>query len=66
MNYDFCPELDTPEICVILNQQWWMQNKIAIINWLVASGGCSGALNNLTLFIPKPADRTYFMLRWPQ
>jgi hypothetical protein len=50
-NYDFCEELDTPEICVILNQQWWMQNKIAIIKSLItqqvntANTAISGALN---------------------
>jgi hypothetical protein len=63
MNYDFCHELDTPEICVIMDRKWWVENKDAIGAWL---GKDKIALGQMMLYIPKPADRTYFMLRWPQ
>ena len=63
MNYDFCPDLDTPEICVILDRKWWLDNKEAIGSWL---GEEKVAFGQMMLYIPDPADRTYFMLRWPQ
>jgi len=63
MNYDFCPELDTPEICVVMNRKWWLDNKESIGTWL---GHNKIALGQMMLYIPDPADRTYFMLRWPQ
>ena len=63
MNYDFCPELDSPGICVILDRKWWIDHKDAIGAWL---GEERLALGQMMLYIPNPADRTYFMLRWPQ
>ena len=60
-NYEFCDELDAPEMCVILNQDWWKNNKEKINEWHPSVG-----MGNGVLYIPESADRTYFMLRWPQ
>jgi len=66
MNYDFCEELDTPEIMVILNKHWWYANAADITEWFKQSSATAFGNNSMMLFIPEPADRTYFMLRWPQ
>jgi hypothetical protein len=64
-NYEFCDELDAPEMCIVMNTEWWCDNRKDIAEFLdlkVRKGSRAG-----TMFcIPEPADRTYFMLRWPQ
>ena len=62
MNYDFCPDLDTPEICVILDRDWWTKYHKEILEWK----SCSFGAVSMVLYIKEPVDRTYFMLRWPQ
>lgn len=62
MNYDFCNDLGTPEICVILDQAWWAQNHKEILEWR----SCSYGAGSMILYIKDAVDRTYFMLRWPQ
>jgi hypothetical protein len=63
-NYEFCDELETPEILVVLKQDWWMQNYKEIDSWLPQAGAIG--YGNTMYWIPNPVDRTYFMLRWPQ
>ena len=60
-NYEFCEELDAPEMCVIMNRNWWQKNRKEIYAW---QGYAEG--DSMLLFIKNPADRTYFMLKWPQ
>lgn len=61
MNYEFCDDLDTPEICVVIDADWWQKNMADIIDWGVARYWGANIL-----YIDNPTDRTYFMLRWPQ
>jgi hypothetical protein len=61
MNYDFCDDLDAPQICVVLDADWWQQNMSEIIEWGVARHWGANML-----FIDEAVDRTYFRLRWPQ
>ena len=62
-NYEFCDELNAPELCFILDQKWWKIHQAEIIKFL---GKDEVEVNVGMLFIHEPADRTYFMLRWPQ
>ena len=64
-NYEFCSELDAPELCIIMNNDWWQKNRDAIIEWIGADPKDVG-MNGAMLFIKEPERRTYFMLRWPQ
>jgi hypothetical protein len=63
MNYEFCDELDAPEMCVIMNRIWWINNQQEIREFL---GMPITIVQEQMLYIPKETDRTYFMLRWPQ
>ena len=60
-NYEFCDELDAPEMCVIMNQEWWLKNKNNINEWQ-----SNLSMGHGVLYIPESVNRTYFMLRWPQ
>jgi hypothetical protein len=62
MNYEFCDDLDAPEMCVIMNHAWWANYHKEILEWKA----CSFGATSMMLFIKDPVDRTYFMLRWPQ
>lgn len=62
-NYEFCHDLDAPEMCVIMNRIWWINNQQAIREFL---GMESTIVQTDILYIPQAEDRTYFMLRWPQ
>jgi hypothetical protein len=62
-NYEFCDDLDTPEMCVIMNRIWWINNQKEIREFL---GMPVKVVEEHILHIPNEADRTYFMLRWPQ
>jgi hypothetical protein len=62
-NYDFCEELDCPEMCLIMNRIWWINNSKDILDFL---GEPISIVQRDFLYIPNEADRTYFMLRWPQ
>lgn len=63
-NYEFCDELDAPEILVVLNRTWWQEHYKEINAWL--QGNSSLGYGNTMFWISEPADRTYFMLKWPQ
>lgn len=62
-NYEFCEELDAPEMCVIMNRIWWINNQAEIREFL---GMKASIVQEQILFIPEATDRTYFRLRWPQ
>jgi hypothetical protein len=62
-NYEFCDELNAPEMCVIMNRIWWINNQQEIRKFLDMK---ASVVQEQILFIPDPVDRTYFMLRWPQ
>jgi hypothetical protein len=62
-NYEFCDELNAPEMCVIMNRDWWKINHQEIREFL---GMKLIQVQESVLFIPNEADRTYFLLRWPQ
>jgi hypothetical protein len=62
-NYDFCDELDAPEMCVIMNRIWWINNQDEIRKFL---GIPPQILQEQMLFISDPAVRTMFRLKWPQ
>ena len=64
-NYEFCDELDAPELCVVMNNNWWQKNRDSIVEWIGADPDDVG-MNGAMLFIKEPERRTYFMLRWPQ
>jgi hypothetical protein len=63
LNYEFCDDPDAPEVCFINNRIWWNNNQHDILAWL---GEEVTIIQRQSLRIPNPADRTYFMLRWPQ
>jgi len=63
MNYEFCDELNAPEMCVIMNRVWWINNQQEIREFL---GMPISIVQEQILYVPNEADRTYFRLRWPQ
>lgn len=63
MNYSFCDDLDTPEICVIMNRIWWINNQHDILDFLNEP---ISIVQKQFLYIPSETDRTYFRLKWPQ
>lgn len=63
MNYEFCDELDAPEICVIMNRVWWINNQKEIREFLNME---PSIVQEQVLFIHNAENRTYFMLKWPQ
>lgn len=62
-NYEFCDELNAPELCFIMNRIWWINNQQEIREFLDMEPTIT---QTEMLFIQRPEDRTYFMLKWPQ
>lgn len=60
----FCDDLDTPELGVCINMEWWEKNKYAIIEWFENQGkGVGGAVSDGMVFV-YPNQRTLFLLRF--
>ena len=36
--FSFCDDLDAPELCVIMDMDWWLKNKSEIVAWLREQG----------------------------
>lgn len=63
MNYEFCDDLGTPELCVIMNRIWWINNQAEIRKFLDMT---PQIVQEHMLVISDPAVRTMFRLKWPQ
>jgi hypothetical protein len=36
--FSFCDDLGAPELCVIMDMDWWLKNKSNIVDWLREQG----------------------------
>jgi hypothetical protein len=36
--FSFCDDLGAPELCVIMDMDWWLKNKSEIVAWLREQG----------------------------
>jgi len=36
--FSFCDDLSAPELCVIMDMDWWLKNKSEIVAWLREQG----------------------------
>ncbi|CAB4137986.1 hypothetical protein UFOVP328_179 [uncultured Caudovirales phage] len=63
MNYEFCDDLSAPELCVIMNRIWWINNQAEIREFL---GMEPRIVQEQMLIMPDPTVRTMFRLKWPQ
>lgn len=62
--FEFCDDLDAPEICVILDMQWWGDHRQKIIQWLEENQSKDCYITSNMLFINNAALRTAFILKW--
>lgn len=64
--WEWCDDLEAPQICVIMDVEWWVNTKDQIIPWL-KEHGCDVKTTSMSsgmLHIPDPALRTLFALKW--
>ena len=63
-HWNFCDDLDTPELGVCLNMGWWTKHKFEIIEWFENEGkSVGGAVSDGLVFV-YPQQRVLFLLRF--
>lgn len=62
--FSFCDDLNAPELCVILDMQWWSKNKPAVNQWFDSQFIQDYAMSSNMLFIADANVKTAFLLKW--
>ena len=66
--FSFCDDLGAPELCVIMDLDWWLKNKSEIVDWLREQGhqarwGTSGDDLGMMIVVPDEV-RPLFILKF--
>jgi hypothetical protein len=65
--FSFCDDLGAPELCVIIDMDWWLKNKSNIVDWLREQGHQmqSGLGMDLGMMLVVPDEvRPLFILKF--
>lgn len=60
--FSFCDDLGAPELCVIMDLDWWLKNKSEIFTWLCEQG-VAAMEQNMMMVVPDEA-RPLFILKF--
>lgn len=62
--WNFCDDLDAPELGVCVSMEWWQKNNQAVMEWFQNEGKeVGGAVSDGLVFV-HPNQRTLFLLRF--
>jgi hypothetical protein len=62
--WNFCDDLDAPELGVCLNMEWWSKNGLIVKEWFQKEGEGVGAVVSDHMIFVYPNQRTLFLLRF--
>jgi hypothetical protein len=60
--FSFCDDLGAPELCVIMDLDWWLKNKSEIFTWLCEQG-VAAMEQNMMMVVPDEV-RPLFILKF--
>ena len=60
--FSFCDDLGAPELCVIMDLNWWLKNKSEISTWLCEQG-VAAMEQNMMMVVPDES-RPLFILKF--
>ena len=61
--FSFCDDLGAPELCVIMDLDWWMKNKSEIVDWLREQGHRMRTDLGMMIVVPDEV-RPLFILKF--
>ena len=61
--FSFCDDLGAPELCVIMDMDWWLKNKSNIVDWLREQGHQMRTDLGMAIVVPDEV-RPLFILKF--
>lgn len=61
--FSFCDDLGAPELCVIMDLDWWRKNKSEIVDWLREQGHRMRTDLGMMIVVPDEV-RPLFILKF--